>query len=821
MSLSGVNTDDIVESFVDEGFSRAEAVQIAKSYVLRSDNFLMEPREYLIHNDILFEFEETPKETPAQRRYKQYKVDYIKFLDNLLEYNKELKRKGRGKNRVGCSFGGVLEIKEINNDKMFIPSSYYCGLKCLANFFNVDFKNINTKGFNPFSITTNKLYESVEKIFKKKDSEAPSIVKMFTEGKEIKLKTIDKNAINKVGKCIILIPIRMTEYHAVLYNSDNLKEINVKDILNSMIVTEQKELSAENVSLQLPVIKNPKKVFYVYDIETSSKINKKLIDKVEHNERIQIPEGCAFMKIDISKPFEYLRREQIKVYKGKNCIKKMLYHISMIEFFADEVQIFAHNGGAFDNIYVKAIKGVELISEFKSGISIKQIELKYNNMKFLFKDSCAYMQAPLKDCSKYFKIDQHKQDFDIVNKSHEWFQTNEEWEGYLIQDVLVLGMVCYKFEECLLELGESMTLTCGIASVAWRIKSKTCFGLTRTKIFKNPVTERFVRDSCYGGRLLHYKKRFEKNKTLINGKTSRGLVSLDGNSLYPSAMYKGRYPVGEARIMTEKQCNTTILRKFLFEQDILFIAEVELDTHNARYPLLPYKTEENNLIYRAGKITGVYNSVDLKEALNDGYELKKVIRGLYWNESSRIYDNCIEFMYNQRLKLKKEGNGMEYVIKIIVNSMYGKNLEMIDSETIFSNEVELKDKISTSELLKNGQYQHNVKLLNPIYRKPLHLGSFILAYARKIMNNFIREIGVENVFYSDTDSIYVPIEAVEKSTIVMNDDICGVKNDYGDGMIIEEAIFLDLKRYYLGFNKPDKKGNSFKCKFNGINFKNE
>ncbi len=820
MALSGKGTDDIIEAFINEGLSLREAIDSAKSYVLKDSNFLKSPKEFLEDEGILFEFEEPAEESEEEYKPKRktYKVDWTSFINNINKYNKKLNKK-KGKNRVGCSFGGCKEVKEINNDKFFIPSSYYCGLKCLAEFFKVDFKTINTKGHNPFAITTNKIYESVEKLFKKKLDQAPSLVKMYNVGKDIKLKTINDKAINKVGCCIVLVPFRNTEYHAVLCKTDSMSSINVKQLVESLVIEENLILSDETLMLNQPIIRNPLNQFYVYDIETSSKINKRVIDGVEREERYQIPEGLAFMKIDIHKPFNYLKRESIVVYKGEDCIKKMLNYISKTDL-SEEIQIFAHNGGAFDNIFVKSVKGVELISEFKSGMSIKQIELKYNEKRFLFKDSCAFMQAPLKDCSKYFKINEHKTEFDIANKSHDWFKTNTEWVPYLIQDVLVLGMVCYKFESSLLKLGESTTLTCSIASVAWKVMMKTCYGLTRTHIFKNPVSQRFIRDSCYGGRLLHYRKYFEKDVTLINGKTSRGLVSLDGNSLYPSAMFKGMYPIGKPHVMTDNQCSPFILRKFL-EDGIMFIAEVELDAGNIRYPLLPYKTEEGNLIYRAGKFTGVYNSVDLREAMNDGYELKKVLRGIFWYESSRIYYNCIEFMYNERLKLKKEDNPMEYVIKIIVNSMYGKNLEMIDNETIFTKEEEIKDKISTSELLKNGQYQHNVNLLNPIYRKPLHLGSFILSYARKIMNNFIRKIGVENVFYSDTDSVYVPIESVEKSGIEMNDVICGLKNDYGDGMLIEKALFLDLKRYYLAFNKPDKKGNSFKCKFNGINFKNK
>lgn len=103
--------------------------------------------------------------------------------------------------------------------------------------------------------------------------------------------------------------------------------------------------------------------------------------------------------------------------------------------------------------------------------------------------------------------------------------------------------------------------------------------------------------------------------------------------------------------------------------------------------------------------------------------------------------------------------------------------------------------------------------------KPTHIGSFILAYARKIMNNYIRIIGPENIFYSDTDSLFVTAEAAKR--IKLSTDIGGMKNEYGKGILVTYALFLDIKRYYIKFNKPTSDGKTFKCAFNGINFKQE
>jgi hypothetical protein len=86
------------------------------------------------------------------------------------------------------------------------------------------------------------------------------------------------------------------------------------------------------------------------------------------------------------------------------------------------------------------------------------------------------------------------------------------------------------------------------------------------------------------------------------------------------------------------------------------------------------------------------------------------------------------------------------------------------------------------------------------------------------MNNIIRKIGPENIFYSDTDSVYCPIESIKD--IQTSPDLCGFKNDYGEGVLITKAYFVDLKRYYMEFSKPVD-GCEFKAKFNGLNFKDK
>lgn len=756
-------TDDLIEYFLDDGYTLDEAMDLAEAFII-------------VHKEI------------REGKFDPADIEFLEDFDEEDEFKKIFK--------IGCRFSGVKEIAEYEDKDIYIPSSYYCAIKCFEKFLNIEFDKV---GLDPYGDSLRKIRKYLQDNGVNLDF-CPSIFKKVGD----KFITIDKSANNKAGGCILLLKIKKYFYHAVLIKSDKITMKDFNKVIQNIEIVTNKELGEDSKKLQLPKIKHPDPNFYVYDIETSSK---KVGEK-----RYLIPEGLGFMKVEKKKPCD---KKNVITCIGYDCYEQMLDHICENDD-EEEIKIFAHNGGRFDNIFVKGICGVIIKEQIKTGGCVRKLTIEYNKKTFIFLDSCSFLQASLKDCCKFFKTEM-KDDFDIANKSHKWFIQNKDWIKYMKQDVYVLGQIMEKFENYLNILGESVTTSIGIASVAWRIMSKSCFGLSKMFIAKDPVTQRFIKDSCYGGRILHYRKKFIANETLINGKTSKGLISLDGNSLYPSAMFIGRFPIGKHRLLPKIS-----VKKFLesyLNKGILCIVEVEIDSENSRYPLLPYRTEQGNLIYRSGKFYGVYNSVDLLEALNDGMTILKVVRGIYWVQSGRIFHNLIENFYKKRAQFKKEGNGMEYVLKIALNSMYGKFLESIDTCYKYNEKnVKATDNIREVVELANGQKEYNIKFDHELIKKPNQIASFILSYARKIMNNIIRKVGAEQVFYSDTDSIYVPIESIKD--IQTNMDLCGFKNDYGEGVLITKAYFVDLKRYYMEFSKPVN-GCEFKAKFNGLNFKDK
>ena len=81
-------------------------------------------------------------------------------------------------------------------------------------------------------------------------------------------------------------------------------------------------------------------------------------------------------------------------------------------------------------------------------------------------------------------------------------------------------------------------------------------------------------------------------------------------------------------------------------KNYLCIVEVTMTGNNCIYPLCPSKDSKGCLIYPSNTFRGVYNSIDILEAINDGYEILKVHRGIYWVQKVKLFENLINYLYN-------------------------------------------------------------------------------------------------------------------------------------------------------------------------------
>ena len=244
------STDDLIEDFIDQGFTPDEARDMAEAFIV-------------IHRDI---------------REGELDLADIEFLADLIDEDTEEFKKIF---KIGCCFNGIKEIAKYEDQSIYIPSSYYCAVKCFEKYLGGE---IDKKGLNPYG-------DSLRKIRKKLVQEeidlesCPSVFKKDGD----KFVTIHKDSNNKAGACILLYRIKKCYYHAALINSNKITMEDYDRVIQNTRFVTNKELSIDQVKLQLPKLKEADNSYYVYDAETSSKIT--------DDKRFQIPEGLGFMKL--------------------------------------------------------------------------------------------------------------------------------------------------------------------------------------------------------------------------------------------------------------------------------------------------------------------------------------------------------------------------------------------------------------------------------------------------------------------------------------------------------------------------------------------
>lgn len=501
-----------------------------------------------------------------------------------------------------------------------------------------------------------------------------------------------------------------------------------------------------------------------------------------------------------------------------------------------------------------------------------------NKLKISFLDTLPFTLQPLKDACETFKTAINKEEFDIINKSRKWYcmnrdpsihnrvinsielqneyirdymdmhmkcnynidieykgngiftcdpkyaeagknakikelediKTFKDWSKYLSFDVRSLSNLVFNVENMYNDFGFSITNYVGLPGIAMDMMNSYCYNLSKLYVPSDPSVVELCHASIYGGRTIHFKDSWDSP---INdkGEYTDYLICLDMNSLYPSAMYACGFPVGKPELLSNIE-----LLDGSWQTKAHYLGEFEITIPNIRYAIHPYRTEKGTVLYPSNQtIIGVYNDVDIREMIKDGYSVK-IRKGIYWKKSSKIFSELTQMLYERRSYYKSLNPedpefAKEYICKICLNAQFGKFNETIRSLVRFftGDEEEMKntiDKRSRVSKMENGQYRISETLKVPKISKPTYIAGYVTAYSRAICNELFRKIGANLVYYSDTDSVYMKFSDFNAAKLVCGNGLCGFKNDYGDGVMITKARFLDIKRCYFEFRtKVDAK----------------
>ncbi|EGZ30190.1 hypothetical protein PHYSODRAFT_474123 [Phytophthora sojae] len=250
----------------------------------------------------------------------------------------------------------------------------------------------------------------------------------------------------------------------------------------------------------------------------------------------------------------------------------------------------------------------------------------------------------------------------------------------------------------------------------------------------NSVLLGFLRQGTVGGRVM----------ARDNGKyhLKHKLADFDAVSLYPSAMSElPGYVRGKGKLFKES----------IPSDADYYVARVRFESIDIKrhFPLL-------NIVRFQGAI-------------------HTVIEGIYWNEGfNDQITKIIRKMFNARLKYKVEDNPLQEVLKLMMNSSYGKLLmkPIVKTKVFVSGGDKKIDAytrknihrmISRTPISDNLAMFEEHKALSQHFT-PIHLGIQILDSSKHIMNRVmcLAEDINANIWYQDTDSMHIDYDSVPR-----------------------------------------------------------
>lgn len=530
-----------------------------------------------------------------------------------------------------------------------------------------------------------------------------------------------------------------------------------------------------------------------YDVDTCSK-------PVEPKETIQIEKPVyknvffdfeTYTKDEVHIP--YLCRtfdgKESKAFYGENC------GLSMLSSLKSDTRLIAHNATYDYRFIIQYLNGIEEIGRGSKLITCSAV---FNKHKIQIKDSLHLISmalskfpkvfdipntikeimpydlykeetvkqrnVPIKDALKFIDTKDYPQFLDNIKR---WgcFRENDTYDiieyssRYCAIDCEILYKGYNKFRDWILELLDiDIDDVLTAASLAHKYFTKQ--GCYKDVYQLSGVPQVFIQGCVVGGRVMcaENKKIFLDNDKKKN--------DFDGVSLYPSSMHRmDGFLKGTPKVIQKENLNY----EWLKQQDGYFV-DILINSvgKSYKFPLMSYKNE-SGVRHFTNDMVGRKMRVD-KTSLEDLIEFHQIdftpLRGYYFNDGfNTTIKETILFLFEERLRMKKEGNPAQEVYKLIMNSGYGKSImKPVDTQTTFFDDDE-KFKVYLSRnynwitsFIKFGNKTKvsSVKTLIDHYNIA-QVGVCILSMSKRIMNEVmcLAEDEDVDIYYQDTDSMHL------------------------------------------------------------------
>ena len=661
---------------------------------------------------------------------------------------------------------------------------------------------------------------------------------------------------------------------------NNLYEFNTNEIndLNNFTDKDFKafELQDDN--------ENEISKIYFADTETDTSGPYHVAFCIAYSEQDETDENFNIVKENQEINFEF----------GRNCLNNFLDKIE------NNSLVYFHNLG-YD---IRQFNEYIINKECCKNTKVMNAQIIYKGKTIYFKDTLSIVSMKLADFPKSFNLDCGEKEmfpykyytfenFEKLNNlgviseagkqelKHSWnqkiFEENLNKLGiaadgkfnmvdyvkfYCCQDVRILKQGFQKFRKmCWESLKIDVNKTLTAPSLANQYFTREIYEKIPDYYLYGGIVRAFIQKAVYGGRCMtRLNKRWSVNEELAD---------FDAVSLYPSAMNRLYCVKGKPEVLKPEELNTTYLLNNTCEEDeqpnknkpissyVVEILITNINKHLA-FPCVVYKDKETNTNKNDdGEIaigkTAVVDNITLEDWIKyNGLECE-VLRGYKWTgEKSFLIRDIIQNLHLLRCEYKKTKNPLQLVIKLIMNSAYGKMIQKpITTTTEFKRKhtkifnKKLNDYVddypldkylikNSSKIISYIQVNKNLysikvgQQIDTFYTNTL-LGVQILSMSKRIMNEVMctaEDIGIK-IYYQDTDSMHIQKnkidylaeeykkrfgrELIGKNLGQFHNDFDEVENGYA-----YKSIFVG-KKMYVDMLKNEKDESGIHYRMKGVN----
>ena len=318
-----------------------------------------------------------------------------------------------------------------------------------------------------------------------------------------------------------------------------------------------------------------------------------------------------------------------------------------------------------------------------------------------------------------------------------------EWNTYAHRDVEIIMEACKQWWAFLIDndLGGFASTLAAQAFRTYRHR----FMHEKILIDDNAESLSMARRALHGGR----------TECFYIGTCKETIHKLDINSQYPAIMRMAPMP---AKLLGHYK-NVTIDELHRWSTKYCLIADVHIDTDQPAYGVV----NNDRLIFPIGEFVTPLCTPEIEYAIQH-HHIKKVFSASVY-EPKLLFREYVEWMYKHRQNMRARGNEVASInAKLLMNSLYGKFAQkgLIYKKVGEADTLDIRVWIEvdgeTGEVHNMRQYAGIIEELEQeTEARDSHpaIAAHITAHARTQLWGLIQRAGRGNVYYCDTDSIWV------------------------------------------------------------------